>query len=256
MLPACFQLAEGVFPRVRAEAARGLVAQGWSQSKAAQALGVSQAMVSKYLSRPADDDAVVLRLAQDVLTQTRGESIPDTGCTTLRSLHDDAGNEAMADLLGAERLLMDEPPLHLLPQVGMNLARAMGDATTAAHILAYPARIVRDGRGLLAPRAPIPGGSNHLATCLLHLRATTPVTAMANVAGTPHVRDAALALGWDLRTLPAGSDVDARFAAAVQPGTKVYHDPGALGIEPCLYVAGASAHDVAHDILRLHEALS
>lgn len=213
-------------------------------------------MVSKYLTRPGDDDVVVHRLAQDVMRHASGNPTPDVGCTTLQTLHDDAGTDAMNDLLLAERRLLAAPPLQILPQIGMNLARAVGNATTPAQILAYPARMIRDGEQLLAPRAPVLGGSHHLATCLLALRAVQPdIQAMANVFGAPHIRDAAVGLGWQIQTLPPGPDVDARFMAAVDNRTKVYHDPGALGIEPCLYLAGTSAQDVAHHMLQLQEAL-
>ncbi|MEA3203875.1 MAG: hypothetical protein QOI63_1555, partial [Thermoplasmata archaeon] len=66
-IPPCFHLADEVFPKVRAQAARRLVAQGWSQTKAAQALGLSQAMVSRHVAAPpAPTDPLVDRLTAEL----------------------------------------------------------------------------------------------------------------------------------------------------------------------------------------------
>jgi predicted fused transcriptional regulator/phosphomethylpyrimidine kinase len=35
-------------------------------------------------------------------------------------------------------------------------------------------------------------------------------------------------------------------------GTRLFHDPGAVGLEPCLYVAGPDARSVARLILALN----
>src|ERR1041385_266049 len=65
--PACPQLADAVSPRVRALAPRQLVAAGWSQAKAGEALRLSQGMVSRHLSGPAPKDPVAQRLADDLV---------------------------------------------------------------------------------------------------------------------------------------------------------------------------------------------
>jgi predicted fused transcriptional regulator/phosphomethylpyrimidine kinase len=82
------------------------------------------------------------------------------------------------------------------------------------------------------------------------------------VRGGATVARAAQALGWPLT--PVGprraetADPDAAvlkaMARAAEPVT--VHDPGAVGIEPCLYLAGADATAVARRILQLDEALT
>lgn len=255
MIPACFHLAEAVFPRVRAQAARDLVALGWSQSKAAQATGVSQAMVSKYLARPGDEDPVVQRLAADLVREAEGKPVETTACATVHHLTDDDRHDALQDLLAAERLLMDAPPLRVMPQIGLNLARVPESAHRPDEVLAYPARMIRADDRIVVPVAPRAGGSGHLARCLLALRGEQPdVQALANVLGTPSVVEAARHLGWSVAPLPDGDDPDIRFHAALDGKTKVFHDAGAHGLEPCLYIAGADARAVAQAITELNEA--
>lgn len=255
MLPACFQLADTVFPRVRAQAARNLVADGWSQNKAAEAVGVSQAMVSKYLARPVESDALVQRLAADVVAHASGDAGQGSWCTTLDGFEHDATRAALDDLLQAEQHLVAHPPMRVMPEIGLNLAVATPGARAPAQVLAYPARLVRSGDKLVRPSPPEMGGSNHLAQCLLEVQAGVPqVAAMANVLGTPDILAAAAKLGWSPRTLPLGNDIKSRFGAVADGDAKVFHDPGALGIEPCLYIAGQSARTVAQAITTLNEA--
>lgn len=250
-VPACFHLADHVFPRVRAEAARRLVASGWSQGRAAGALGVSQAMISKYQGRPVEEDVLVLRLTNELLDDLETPA-PATGpsawCTTL-SAEQDRGDGSLEDLLEAERLLLAGDIRAIMPQVGLNLARALPDARSPQDVLAFPARIVLAGDHLVRPEPPVLGGSTHLAQCLLALRRRDPTLhAIANVRGGP------LAVGLDCVELAGDGDRSDLFATAVRQASTtptLVHDPGAVGIEPCLYVAGRSATDVAHTLLGL-----
>ncbi len=252
-VPACFHLADHVFPRVRAEAARRLVADGWSQSRTADAIGVSQAMISKYQARDEDEDPLVLRLVDELIADLDNSALrdgPSTWCTTL-TVARDHGDHALDDLLQAERHLLSVNIAAVMPQVGMNLARALPGATDPSKILAYPARLVLAGDRILRPAPPVLGGSKHLAACLLALRARDEdIHALANIRGGA---DLARIAGTSVR-LDGDGDRTELFLQAVQKSPRtpmLIHDPGAIGIEPCLYVAGHTATDVAKTILRL-----
>lgn len=254
--PPCFHLADEVFPRVRGEAARRLRERGWSQSRAAHAIGVSQAMVSKYEARPPDDDPTVLRLTEELIADLDAPS-PRTGpapwCLSLSSDRHAGLDAAMADVLAAERALRDHAPLALVPQIGLNLARALPEATTEDHVLSYAGRIIAVGDALVSPAPPTLGASGHLARCLLaHRNADPSIHALASIAGTASAAQAAGRIGTVERLGPEG-DRERLYAAAACPGVTLIHDPGAFGIEPCLYVAGPDARTVAHTILRIHE---
>lgn len=250
-VPACFHLADDVFPRVRAEAARRLIADGWSQSRAAQALGVSQAMVSKYLGREAvASDALVERLVADLVQELHAPTPAAISpwCTTLTARQERPGaDEALSDLLAAERRLLAEPPMAVMPEVGLNIARCTRQAATADDVLAYPARIVAAADRLVRPVAPEFGASRHLAACLLALRGRDPdVHAIANIRGGPAIRKAAGATV----ELRGRGDRERLYARAVhETPARLVHDPGAVGYEPCLYVAGPTASAVVDRIL-------
>lgn len=274
MLPACLQLADDLFPRVRAQAARRLVAEGWSQQRAGHAVGLSQAMVSKHLANPAATDALVLRLADELAEQallppvrpgTGGEASP--WCRTLtQSQATPQAAAALDDLLAAERVLMASPPLRAMPQVGLNVAVAPPSASRPQEILAFPGRLIEAGARLVRPAPPAFGGSGHLARVLLAWRggisaAASAPGALANVRGGPDVVAAARRIGLTLhevRRKPQDAAEGTLLGAfgRLAPGTQAVHDPGAVGLEACLYVAGASAAAVAEHILRIDAMLA
>jgi len=263
-LPPCFHLADEVFPQVRAQAARRLVAQGWSQTRTAQALGLSQAMVSRHVAAAAPaPDALVDKLTAELeaeLLQGPPRQGPSRWCAALSATRGD--DEPLSDLLEAERDLRQAAPLGLVPQIGLNLARALPDATSAQQVLSFPGRLIEAGGRIVTPVAPALGASGHLARCLLAVRERDPsLHAIGSVRGGPAVAKAAKALGWRVATVssrrPGEKDPDAAVLAAIARATDpaTVHDAGAVGIEPCLYLAAADARTVAHRILQLHATL-
>lgn len=262
-LPACFQLADDVFPRVRAEAARRLSVDGWSQTRIAAALRVSQAMISKYVARTdLEDDPLVLRLTDELVTgiDTPGTADgPSAWCHVLSPALDRPGaSDALDDLLAAERSLMEDPPIALVPQIGLNLARATPDATGPEDVLSFPGRIIAAGERLISPVPPAWGESNHLAGCLLALRAAGSAHgAIANVRGTQDVVRAAETDGHKVAVVDRQGDTsDASVLRCFQEGNPIVHDPGAVGIEACLYISGPSATAVASTIHSIHARLN
>ncbi|MHB1260502.1 MAG: thiamine-phosphate synthase family protein [Thermoplasmatota archaeon] len=266
-VPACLRLADEVFPRVRAIAARRLVAQGWSQVRAGEAVGLSQAMVSRHLASAEPEDAVAQRLADDLVQTLLSPAPagaahgPSEWCATLTVGQDrPGGDEALRDLLAAERALRSGNPVRLMPQVGLNLARAVPDAASADDVLAFPGRLVEAAGRILNPAPPVFGGSGHLARVLLARRETQPGTlALANVRAGPDVLAAAKRLRWTVAVVARGKgatdEAPVLAAARSSPKAAAVHDPGAIGLEPCLYIAGSDASEVASQILLLHESL-
>ncbi|HEX2066967.1 MAG TPA: thiamine-phosphate synthase family protein [Candidatus Thermoplasmatota archaeon] len=261
-LPPCFHLADEVFPHVRALAARRLVAQGWSQTRTAQALGLSQAMVSRHVAAPPPaPDPLVERLTAELEAGlVQGRHVHGANNAWCAALSVPEGDEALRDILDAERLLLEAAPLRLVPQIGLNLARAPPAATGPAQVLSFPGRLVDAGGRLVAPAPPAPGASGHLAKCLLRLMRRDPAAlAIANVRGGPAVAEAARRLGWTVAQVAprrAASDDEILLAIDQAADPRTVHDPGAVGIEPCLYLAGPDARSVAQRILALHDQVT
>ncbi len=265
MLPACLRLADDVFPRVRAHAARRLVDAGWSQQRAGKALGLSQAMVSKHLASPPPSDGLVERLAdelaQEVLDPTAATAQPSPWCTTLAMAGQRPGADAaVQDILAAERLLLAKPPLRVMPQVGLNLAVALPAALGPGDVLAFPGRLVEAGGRLLRPAPPAGGGAGRRGRELLAARRRWGTTAVANVRGGSDVAAAAKRLGWAVATVRReakghGEEALLQGLAAMRVAPAAVHDPGAVGLEPCLYILGDDAEAVANAIHRLDNSL-
>lgn len=261
VLPPCFHLADEVFPQVRAEAARRLAAQGWSQVRIAQAVHLSQGMVSKHVAaKGTSKDPLVHRLVDELLAEleagTRSRRSP--WCDTLSLGEGRPGAEAaLADLLQAETRLRQAAPLRLMPQIGLNIARALADSRTPEDILSYPGRLVDVGGALVPPAPPAFGASGHLARCLLALRQREPsLFALANVHGGKRAAAAAAKAGFALIRIkpdPKGGS-EAAFGRTVRAAAKLNPfllDDRTPGVEPCLYVAGRDAREVAARILAL-----
>lgn len=264
VLPPCFHLADDVFPKVRAEAARRLVAQGWSQMQAAQAIGVSQGLVSKYVTaKTQPPEPLVARLTVELLDGLQ-EGAPkgsSAWCSTLTVTKGrPGGDEALEDILAAESLLRAAMPLRFMPQIGLNIARALPDSKMPEDVLSYPGRLVDAGGFLVAPAPPGFGASGHLAGCLLHLRTRDDsLHAIANVRGGSETLRAAKRMGWKVVELAAdrrgGAEAPFRRGVDAQTDTPtVLHDGKAPAIEPCLYVCATDARTVARRIIELEEA--
>lgn len=261
-IPPCFYLQQDIFPRVRAEAARCLRERGWSQTRIAQGLRISQAMVSRYGQAGADDDPFVLRFVDELLADLDGQGALDISpwCRTLGTTRDRPGaHAAMADMLHAEHALRQGAPSGLMPEVGLNIAVALPGASTPRDVLSYPARIIHADGHLVAPLPPTLGASGHLARCLLLLRHRYGwLQAIGNVRGSRAASQAAQKVGtvWHLD----GGDGDReeqleRHVRRTRREPAFVEDPGGFGIEPCLYVCGPDAATVAERILAVHEHL-
>lgn len=265
-LPACFHLADTVLPRVRQETARRLVAAGWSQSNIARALHVSQPMVSRYAAAGADDDALVARLSHDLVqdlthpSPVRGPGA-DPWCHTLSAAAAVPEGDALRDLLTAEQELLRHNPVRVVPQIGLNIARLVpGDDQQDDTVLTYPGRLIVASGRIVPPAPPKPEPDSHLAACLHHLRAVDPtVQAVASIRGGPAVCAAAEVEG-PIVELPRDDRPDRVALLAdtiVRTGaTAAIHDPGAFGIEPCLYLADADAAALARRILAIDRRLA
>lgn len=282
MRPApCFNLQERMLPHLRAETARRLSGQGLRQSRIAAHLGVSQAMVSKYLrASPPPPEGVATSLLRALVDRavaavaseeergrlpawcplcpqllgpaTGGEGI-DACLRGERPLAADEGAAVLENLRAAADRLRAPGIARLAPEVSVNVAMAVADAHDARGVAAFPGRLA-EVRGELVPVAPPEfGASNHLAETLLRVRKSHPeIRAVACLRDDADVRRAIKDAGFQSRTLRR------------QRGELVVHapgapdalvDPGAFGIEPITYLFGATAVDVAEKAERIRRAL-
>lgn len=282
--PSCFNALTRLVPVVRAETARRLSKAGLPQDRIAEHLGVSQAMVSKYLRRAPELEGVgsarlVTDLAEASVTQAladeeRGaipawcpvcESLSARGFSCalqqIPKLHecvrqdrtratDDRARILDNLTLAAERIRRVELK-QLVPEVRSNLAMARSDAQNIRDVAAFPGRLI-ELRGEIREIAPAEfGASTHLAEILLKLRRAQPrLSAILNLRYGDDVRHALKIAKMRARILRrTGKELVASIPS--EPAFDAVIDAGAFGIEPALYVLGESATDVVAKAERL-----
>jgi len=282
--PACFNALTRAMPALRAETARRLIREGLHQERIAEHLGVSQAMVSKYLRRAVRTDGILPAKAMEQLVEgavrhalaeeARGRVAP--WCPLCVSLCDqgfscalkpgsivseclrqdeprqeDRAASVLANLADAEQRIRRIPFRHLMPEVRANLAMALPDPRDSRDVAAFPGRLVQMHGDVKAPSAPELGSSSHLAQVLLKVRRSQPQhAAIINTRYDERVRRAARQAGLRLQALKRTRG-DLRVHVPKTPAADALVDPGAFGIEPALYVLGHTAVEVVAKVERI-----
>lgn len=277
MLPAT--LNEQLMAELRAATARLLSAQGFSQARMAGVLGVSQAMISKYLSRttPArlpeptasDIEAAARLLARTLESPARmTEALlkvdiawrdPHGGSHQLELLvrltpPDDPRGQVLTSLLEAVRQAVQLELRTLTPQVHINLAQALPGAKSIDDVAAFPGRFV-PLPGRTHPAAPPTfGASSHLAGLLLKLLPLQPeLRSICNLRYSTLVAASLEQLGWDHITLR--HEEGELEVPASTPAGDLLVDEGGFGREPALYVLGRDGCHVIERVAGLIEAV-
>ncbi len=272
-----------MFPEARKRAARRLRGSGWKQVDIAAALGVTQAMVSRYLS--SDTEIISPGLERDIdkmaadmvsmIESQRGDAeiisaicsacfaVRERGalcsvhpvencrvCMNIRS-QGPVGKrkDVLDDVRAAVSVLEGRMPAEIIPEVRMNIASALPDAKMPAGVVAIPGRLVEIKGEIKALTEPEFGASSHLSRILLSAReGRSEIIGVVNTLFNDAVERA-------LKKLRIGfTEFDGEN---IPPGWKgrclVYR--GGYGREPCLYVFGASAKEAAETVRRISLAV-
>lgn len=275
----CFNFQEQVFPFLRSEAAKRLTREGLSQSRIADHLGVSQAMVSRYLRMRARPPvgavpealrAMVDRTVGSVLEMESKGRIPpwcplcpEVGGASSAEIgieeclrggspveRDDA-QQVLANLRAAAARVERGSFAALAPEVYINLAMSARDARDRRRVAALPGRMVEVRGRVRAVSEPEFGASGHLSDLLLRVQETHPeLRAVMCVKDSREVRAAARSAGLSTHVLARreGSLV-ARVPARVDFDLLV--DPGDFGVEPITYVFATTAVEAVEKAERL-----
>lgn len=288
MPAACFNLQERIVPYLRALTARQLAERGLRQERIAEHLGVSQAMVSKYLRKPPRPapgvpEPTVDRLVDDAVAEAmRQEDRGAIGayCPACTSLSNNGFCVAQTPIEEVEQCLRHDRPAPrreqeavlqrlrnaearirranlkpLMPAVRMNLAMGLKTSRDARDVAAFPGRLVELKGKVNAVHAPEFGSSSHLADLLVKAQKRRPsVRAILNVRWDHAVADAADAAGLTLHELKRqGPELVVAFPESDALDGIV--DPGGFGIEPILYLIGPDAEDVVERAVSLRRHL-
>lgn len=265
MYPPCLVFTENVLTDLRTRVAHSLHDNGFTQAQIAHHLHVSQAMVSKYLRQevePSPADEVAAEIARMITRDTPQQDIilylcqtcftwrengilcrlhnlePCTVCTKIRSPEVmDEKRQVINNLKEALRILENPLVLHLMPEVRMNIAMSLRNASNPMEVASIPGRLIPLHGRATAVSTPEFGASHHLASILLK----TGKRAVINIKYTREIDPLFKKAG--LTKMTEG-----------EPGD-VLIDKGGFGIEPCAYVFGEDAVDAAFKVLRIAERL-
>ncbi len=268
MYPPCLLFIEHLLSDLRIRVAHALKSAGFAQTEIAHHLNVSQAMVSKYLARKVelceemdevsselarmiigrkDQQDILLYLCQTCFRWREGgktctlHSLPHcTVCTHLRSPDIlDEKRTVVQTIKEALAILEDVPQVvKLMPEVRMNIAMSLENASTPIEVAAVPGRLIPLHGRVTAVSDPEFGASHHLASILLK----TENNAVINIKYDDKIRSCLDVLGFSL-TISWDESAD------------VLIDEGSFGIEPCAYIFGRDAVDAALKVTKIAELL-
>jgi len=268
MIPPCVEMTEKVLPEVRRRTARILKDKGLGQNEIAAGLQVTQAMVSKYMNASPRSfgqeidravQAMAEELAEGILAGRSRAELTEAfcrACFRMResgafcSLHtiedcrlcmnirgiEEAGDraDAIRDVQAAVRMIERIHP-DMIPEVRVNIARAVEGAQGINDVVAIPGRMVEIKGRLMALTRPEFGASRHLSETLLDVMKEREGTrAVINILFSDEIERAMERTGVE---------------------EDVIIDRGAFGREPCAYVLGRSATDAAAKVMRISEEM-
>jgi hypothetical protein len=286
--PPCILVGERVLPAVRQAVAKILVKEkGYSQSRAAELLGITQAMVSKYasgaikrLDDPIQDDIDALaREIAEVLEQPgEGTRLLCSRCLSWREslklcgLHKSESdieecraclnlgrqsnprNMVLHTISRAVEMLIDENIVELIPQVRSNIAMCIPDPAGPQDVASVPGRLIVVRGRLVSPTDPEFNASRHTTGFLLRIHESVPaIRSLLNIRHSPEIVAVCRGLGMSVYlAVRRGERLD---IGGIDEHTDCIVDEGDFGIEPCIYLLGADALDVARKAAAIHSAL-
>ncbi|NHJ14823.1 MAG: hypothetical protein EAX95_14175 [Candidatus Thorarchaeota archaeon] len=233
----------------------------------------SDALVKKICSV-----CMISRIGSSICDLHR-ERVPSLGETSCRICTDLLGRAEplfteraaiLQDIEEAMAILSETPRFaEIVPQVRANLVACTADAKSLSEVAGIPGRITVVGGRARSAELPQFGASTHTATLLLWAKKALPDTkACLCISGTDVVVAGAEKVIRPLKTeviriSQSGGDAQSiSKAIEVQmkgkyPSTSqlAIHIPGGIGIEPILYIFGASAVDLARLAEKISDAI-
>lgn len=178
--------------------------------------------------------------------------------------------QVLQSLAAAARRLEQGGVANLIPEVQSNLGYATVYPRGPEDVAAFPGRILRTPEGLMIPRGPAFGASQHIAAVILtagrifpELRAAMNIRFFEDVerlgpllhlkvAGFDRNQEPPEVKAWEGGTLAWGV---ASVLQAGEPPPDLIYDRGDWGKEPMIRVLGTDPMNVAAKVLALNQAL-
>lgn len=242
--------------------AKNLYQRGIDQSKIASILKISQPMVSIYCKKkakiPKDISNMAYSVSKKVLENNKpcffqpcilfsDDFLEDTFyIANENELLLDEYREIVDDLSEAFNLLKDKDISTLIPKVKINIAMANENANKPEDIASFLNGLIIADDKISGHNGIRFGKSKHLSQLLLYLKKKIDINSIMNISYIKEINKTSLKYSfltknYKLKTQTKELDV-------------LLHE-GDFGIEPCTYIVGNSAVEVAKKILKIKEEI-
>ncbi|MHC1604489.1 MAG: thiamine-phosphate synthase family protein [Candidatus Methanofastidiosia archaeon] len=286
--PPCIVFGEKVLPAIRKEIATILVNEkNYSQARTAKLLGITQAMVSKYIASGGGRIEGILqkeikKFSQEIIEtlDNSGEAtlelclfclklreeaklcdmhktlIGDTECKACMKLRtkDNPRNKVIRVLERAIDILKEENISNLMPEVRINMAMCTPFPRGPFDVASIPGRLIVVGSGIICPKEPEFNASRHTTNLLLEINSLQPmICAVMNIKYFKNMERIIAELGFKTKILERkGNNL---IIEKIDKGTDCMIDRGGFGIEPCVYVVGKDAIDISRKAVQISKVL-
>lgn len=277
MKPPCLLMVNKFIPILRKRISKNLSEKGYTQNQIADILGITQAMVSKYLKEPVENEELNLESLSKLLSDKISNDYPEeelitdlcknclewredgTICSVHREYHDLSECRVCMDLRNQETsekrskilnslnrvielMNKDSNFTELIPEVRSNIAYALPKASKKSQIAAIPGRITKvKDRAIVHSKAEF-GASDHLSSIILPVLKASPETrSILDIKYEEDFKDILDKenLNYQLYDREKGSKIKEDIIEIFEgKDLDALIDPGGFGIEPIIYLFG------------------
>lgn len=241
--------------------AKRLYTKNIDQSKISKILKLSQPMVSNYCSETNNIPKNIIKIAENISDKIiRGDSSNFHTCISFNNKSIEGHfyiaikNEILSyenvkivdNLTDAFLLLKDQNLSGLLPEVKINIAMAKDIAESSEDVASFLNGLIIADEKVTGINGIRFGKSRHLSSLLLYIKDELNVNAIMNIAYSEGIKKSSFQYSFltkDFKLKNSKKNIDI-----------LLHE-GDFGIEPCAYILGKDAVDVANKIIRIKEEI-
>jgi len=237
--------------------AQTLYKNNFEQLTISKILGLTQPMVSNYCSSTEKIPENIQKLAEKISQKIQGDkSIKFQTCVTFSNYEyegryyiankneiiNNENSNIVDNLTRAFFLLKDKNISGLIPEIKINIAMSKEKPTCMEDIASFSNGFIIVDNSVVGYNGIRFGSSKHLSSLLLKFRETLDIYAIMNIAYVKNLTYKDVSIG----CLTREYDLKKEYASV-----DILSHNGDFGIEPCSYVLGRDAVDVAKKVLKI-----
>jgi len=229
------------------------------QLKISEILGLSQSMISNYLSSNKKIPKNISNLASEITDKIIHEKTASFyTCISFsdnilegtlfvankNELLNDENQKIVNYLSEAFSILKGKDVSRILPKIKINIAMAKKDARDSEDVASFLNGLIVADDKVISHNGIRFGKSKHLSSLILNLKKRVNINSIMNIAYVKSLKNTNFKVGYftkDYNLKGILKDVD------------ILLHKGDFGIEPCAYVLGSDAVDVSNKVLRIIE---